>query len=183
MCTVNGEWTEYCRLSVVLILYWIWVSVPHSLLSSHFCLFLFSPPFSSVSPVSALCALFNSFLLFSLLSYLSAFPLSLSFFCPSTSMSTCLSAISSSSFLHGIPLSIWACSVSTYSLLSVPPFSFSPECQLVLAVAPITYFSHQSLPVFIDTISQKKNRPLKDLLRSESPHVLCWNREGKVRHL
>lgn len=138
------------------------MSVPYSLsLSSFSLLFSFSFFFSPVSvffSCFALLFIFYSILLFSV------------FFLPVSFLSFCHSSVllplqyvhlsvnnqHPSSFLHNIPLSIQALSLLYLSFLFLPS-SFSPECQPVSAVVPITYFSHQSLPVFIDTISQKKS--------------------------
>lgn len=96
---------KYCKLSKLLILYWIWVSVPNSpclsfpffsLLSLSF----FSPFFSFFSCFALFFSVFSYVLPFDLFSHFCcsfSFPtcqlfLSLSFFCPSTSTFTCLSA-------------------------------------------------------------------------------------------
>lgn len=135
--------------------------MPYSLSLSSFCPFLFFFLFLSCisfSPVLLSSSSFTQSLLFSV------------FFLTVNFLSFCHSSVllplqyvhmsvnnqHPSSFLHSIPLSIQALSLLYLSFL-FRPSSFSPECQPVSAVVPITYFSHQSLPVFIDTISQKKS--------------------------
>lgn len=88
----------------------------------------------------------------------------------------------SSSYLHCIPLHLSHPSpVLSLSSLFFDLFtssSFSPVCQLVLAVAPITFFSHQRLPVFIDKNSQKMSIT-RTFWNQEVHMVFCRNREGE----
>lgn len=137
---------------------WIWMSVPLSSLSF----------FRILKNVIFFC--FAFFFLTFLKSW--AFLFSPTFSQSVSPLSFYLYIHSSVSHLHSF--------IASFSQLCLyfSSFKFSSFFfKNVLAVVPIPYFSHQSLPVFIGTISLKRR---KDPLRSESPLFLhFFHQNGK----